>query len=194
MKVQYVMESIIDNYIIDLYKEKTSKLTGVIFNGPMVGIDKRIVSIRLGDVDSELILVNPKITNTSNDLLIYYEKDYRNLKKIRKTKRYKSIVVETDNLGFIEFKPTSETGTWLSKNDFFEDVGLFECVLAQRVIDSINGIDINHSTVKYNDEIRKPKKIGRNDKIMMQSADGSETVFIKNKKSDYYLDRGFKIV
>jgi hypothetical protein len=194
MIVKTVNDSDISNDDIELYKSLTSKLEGVIFNGPTVGIDKRLVSIRLGDVSSELVLVNPRIIQSSEDYVVYFEKDYNNLKKVRKTKRKVSILVETDNLGKVEFTPSSEKKAWETVNDFMTDQGLLECVLAQRVIDSINGIDISHPNIKYTQEVQRPKKIGRNEKVMLQSPDGEHTMFVKYKKSDEYIQQGYKII
>lgn len=192
MKIKNVEHSEITSEDIELYKQQTSELKGVIFNGPQVGMDKRIVSIRLGEVDSELVLVNPVIIETSADVVVYFEKDYNNLKKVRKTRRYPSIFVQTDNYGKVEF--TSTNKNWENGSQFMQDKGLLECVLAQRIIDSINGIDITHPTVSYKEEIRRPIKIGRNEKVMLQSPDGNDTVFIKYKKADEFINRGYKVV
>ena len=192
MKIKKIEESQITSDDISEYKLRTSKLKGVVFNATDVNMDKRIVSIRLNDIDSELVLVNPKIVNHSTNSVVYFEKD--SLKnKTRKTVRYKTVMVDTDNLGLVEFKPTNEKDNWDSANDFMMDVGLFETVMVQRLIDSINGIDITHPSVAYNEQRRVSEKMGRNQKVMMKSSDG-DMIFVKYKKSEEYIKKGYQIV
>ena len=61
-KIQKINESSITQDDISNYKNKISKLDGYAFTASDVNIDKRIITIRLGNVDDELTLVNPKIT------------------------------------------------------------------------------------------------------------------------------------
>lgn len=191
MKVKYINESSIENEDIELYRERTSKLKGYYFTANDVGIDKRIVSVRvLGDAD--LILINPKIVNTSTSV-VYHEKDTNKLNKVRKTIRYKKIVVQTDNLGMVEFKPTSETETWKAANDFFEDGGLLESVLVQRAIDAINGIDITNKNRIYTETLQSKQTPGRNEKVMLATADG-DSVFVKYKKAGVYFEKGYNLI
>ena len=48
------------------------------------------------------------------------------------------------------------------------DLGLFECITAQRLIDSIDGIDVTSSIRRYSAEIKKEKKPCRNERVMLQ--------------------------
>jgi peptide deformylase len=192
MKVKIIYDTPIQAEDISLYKERIYKLDGVVFNGNDVGINKRIISIRLLNVE-DLILVNPKIINQSNTSIVYYERDTYKPNKVRKTIRFKSIIVETDNLGMIEFKPTNEKETWETSNDFFEDGGLLECVLVQRAIDAINGIDITDRSRAYTETITNNPKPGRNERVMLASTEG-ETVFIKYKNADEYIQKGYKLI
>ena len=61
MKVQKINESSITDKDISNYKQAISKLEGFMFTAADVNIDKRIITIRLGNVDDELTLVNPKV-------------------------------------------------------------------------------------------------------------------------------------
>lgn len=190
MKIKKINKSVVTADDLVEYRNKISKLKNNFLTANDVNIDKRIITIRLGGEYEELTLVNPTIIETSNDIVIYFEKDsIKN--KTRKTKRYKSIKVETDNLGLVEF--TSEKNNWETKDDFFNDAGLFECVMAQRLIDVIDGIDITHQQRAYSETIILNKKIGRNDKVMLQGRNG-EMVFIKHKNSKQYIDRGYNFV
>jgi peptide deformylase len=192
MKVSVITDSSISSTDIELYRERISKLKGVAFNGNDVGINKRIVSVRLL-TDDDLILVNPKIVNQSNDSIVYYEKDVYKPNKVRKTIRLKSIVVETDNLGMVEFKPTNESNKWETTNAFFEDGGLLECVLVQRAIDAIDGIDITDKVRAYSKTIQSQPTPGRNERVMLASNEG-DTVFIKYKHADSYITKGYKLI
>jgi hypothetical protein len=188
MKVQKIKESPITQDDISNYKNKISKLDGYAFTASDVDIDKRIITIRLGNVEDELTLVNPKITKTSDQPLVYFEKD-SNKEKIRKTIRYPYVIIETDNLGNVEFK--SDSKEWNTSDEFFADKGLLEAVLVQRLIDAISGIDITHQSRQYSETITKDKEPGRNERIMLRGPNG-EMEFVKNKKIDSYLQNGWK--
>ena len=190
MKVQKINESPITQDEIADYKNKISKLDGYMFTASDVDIDKRIITIRLGNIEDELTLVNPKITKTSDQPLVYFEKD-SNKEKIRKTIRFPYLIVETDNLGNVEFK--AEKNDWKDSDEFFGDKGLLEAVLVQRLIDAINGIDITHSTRQYSETVTKDKEPGRNERVMLQGPNG-EMEFVKSKKVDSYLTNGWKLI
>ena len=149
MKVQKINESTITQEDVNLYKDAISKLDGFVFNASDVDIDKRIITIRLGNVEDELTLVNPKVAKYSENPLVYFEKDTYKSNKVRKTIRVPYLIVDTDNLGQVEFK--AEKTEWKNSDEFFGDVGLVECVLVQRAVDAINGIDITHPTRAYSE-------------------------------------------
>ena len=172
------------------YKELISKLEGVVFNASDVNIDKRIITIRIGNKEDELTLVNPKPISKSDTPVVYFEKD--TLKnKVRKTIRYPWFVVETDNLGKVEFK--SEKTDWKDADDFFGDSGLLEAVLVQSAIDAIDGIDITHTSRQYSETVTKDKTPGRNERVMLQGPNG-EMEFVKSKKVDSYLQKGWNLI
>lgn len=192
MKVKLINPSPITNEDIELYREKTSKLKGVIFTSNDIGLDKRIVSVRLiGDTD--LILVNPKIVKTSDNLVVYFERDSLKPTKVRKTVRNTYVVVDTDNLGQVEFKPSSENNKWETQNAFMEDAGLLESVLVQRAIDGIDGMDITDKSRAYTQTVTSKKQPSRNERVMIQSPQG-ETLFVKYKKAEEYIKLGYSVL
>lgn len=191
MKVQKINESSITQDDIKLYKDAISKLEGFVFNASDVNMDKRIITIRLGNNEDELTLVNPKVIKYSETPLVYYEKDTYKANKVRKTIRVPQLIIETDNLGQVEFK--AEKNDWKNSDEFFGDVGLVECVLVQRAIDSIDGIDILHPKRHYSETIIKDKETGRNERVMLQGPAG-EMEFVKSKKIDSYLVKGWNII
>jgi hypothetical protein len=192
MKVKLINPSPILNDDIELYKDRTSKLKGVVFTSNDIGLDKRIVSVRLIG-DDDLVLVNPVIVEKSDNLLVYFEKDSNKANKVRKTIRYPYLIVDSDNLGRVEFKATNETNKWESLNHLMEDAGLLEAVLVQRAIDAIDGIDITHPTRQYSETITKDKEPGRNERVMLQGPAG-EMEFVKSKKVDSYLQKGWNLI
>jgi hypothetical protein len=190
MKVKRINNSPVTTDELNLYKQKISNLKGIAFNASDVNMDKRIVTIRFGGKYEELTLVNPQVTEASKELVVYFEKD-SSKNKTRKTGRHTWFKVNTDNLGIVEF--TSDKQTWENEQEFMGDIGLFECVLAQRLIDSIDGIDITSPFRQYNPQVKKQETPGRNEKVMLQSTTG-EMVFVKYKLADSYLNNGYKIV
>jgi hypothetical protein len=194
MKIKKIDTSEITSEHISKYKEEISKLDGFLFTGLDTSLEKRIVTLRLGNQEEELTLVNPTIVNADKDKsLVYFEKDSVKKSKVRKTIRYPHIIINTDNLGKVEFKATNENGDWKNADEFFGDVGLLECVLVQRAIDAINGIDITHPMRAYSETITKDKEPGRNERVMLQGPNG-EMEFVKSKKVDSYLQKGWNLI
>jgi hypothetical protein len=191
MKVQKINESPITQEDVALYKDAISKLEGFVFNASDVNIDKRIITIRLGNIEDELTLVNPKVIKYSDTPLVYFEKDTNKSNKVRKTIRAPYLLIDTDNLGKVEFK--AEKNDWKNSDEFFGDVGLLECVLVQRAIDAINDIDITHTSRQYSETITKDKEPGRNERVMLQGPAG-EMEFVKSKKVDSYLQKGWNLI
>jgi hypothetical protein len=190
MKVQKINEAPITQEDIALYKESISKLEGYMFTATDVDMDKRIITIRLGNVEDELTLVNPKIVKTSQQPLVYFEKD-TNKNKVRKTVRFPYVIIETDNLGKVEFK--AEKDEWKDSDEFFGDKGLVEAVLVQRLVDAIDGIDITSPLRQYSETVTKDKEPGRNERVMLQGPAG-EMEFVKSKKVDSYLENGWNLI
>ena len=192
MKIQKVEATPVSNEELNEYKEKISKLDGIAFNASDVGMDKRIITIRFGGDYEELTLTNPRVTEVSDEAVVYFEKDtYKN--KTRKTVRYVGIMVDSDNLGLVQFSAENQSGKYESLEKMMNDASLFECVIAQRLIDSIDGIDINSINRRYNPQIKVDKKIGRNERVMLQSPEG-EMEFVKYKNAQPLLNKGYQLV
>lgn len=190
MKVKRVNKTTVSIDELNQYKEAISKLEGISFTSLDVGMDKRIITLRFGGEYEELTMVNPTVTEKSDEMVVYFEKDSIK-QKTRKTVRHKWFRVDTDNLGVVEF--SSDKDTWKNEHEFMNDLGLFECVLAQRLIDSIDGIDVNSPLRRYTQERKVEKKPGRNERVMLQSPEG-EMEFVKYKKAQPLLDKGYKLV
>ena len=191
MIVKRVEKTPVTNEELNLYKEKISKLDkDFAVNALDVGMDKRIITIKFGGEYDDLTLVNPTVTETSEAMVVYFEKDsIKN--KTRKTQRHQSFSVDTDNLGIVEF--SSDKQSWKNQDEYMNDLGLFECITAQRLIDSIDGVDVSSPLRRYNPQRTAEKKPGRNERVMLQSPEG-EMEFVKYKKAQPFLDKGYKLV
>ena len=188
MKVKKITDTKVSDSELNLYRERVSKykLDRVAYTAIDVGMDKRIITV---NVNEEITFINPLITEKSDKPVIYFEDDG---KRQRRTIRYPKIKVESDNLEPVEF--TSAKTEWNDYKDMMEDIGLLECVLVQRAIDAIDGVGINHPSVKFNPQVINDKTFNRNEKVMIQSEDG-ETLFVKYKKAKPLLESGqYKLV
>ena len=192
MIVKRIERTPVTNEELNEYKEKISKLENeYAVNASDVGMDKRIVTIKFGGEYDELTLVNPKVTETSKEMVVYFEKELDKKKKVRKVARHQWFKIDTDNLGIVEF--SSDKKQWKDQEEYMNDLGLFECITAQRLIDSIDGISINSSIRRYSGQIKAEKTPGRNERVMLQSPEG-EMEFVKYKKAQPLLDKGYKLV
>ena len=191
MKVQKINQSPITSADVVEYKEAIYKLEGFVFNANDVNINKRIITIRLGNKEEELTLVNPTILKATETPLVYFEKDTYKQTKIRKTIRHPYLLINTDNLGKVEFK--SKQNDWKDADEFFGDEGLLECVLVQRAIDAIDGIEQTHPARQYKETVSVKKKLGRNERVMLQSPEG-EMAFVKVKQADAYYQMGYRAI
>ena len=66
-------------------------------------------------------------------------------------------------------------------------------MIAQRLIDSIDGIDVTHPTRRYTTQITAKKTPGRNERVMLQSPEGGME-FVKYKNAQSFLTKGYKLV
>ena len=139
-------------------------------------------------------MINPRIVEASKEIVIYQEQCLsidKSMRKPVKTVRNKTLTVNCDNLGTIEFSPDKEE--WPEANDYWSDRGLLECVCVQHEIDHLNGILITDKIRRYSETVISPKKYGRNEKVMVKLPDG-KTEFMKYKKAIPLLDVGCEIL
>ena len=166
------------------------KYGGIGLSANQIGLDVRACVI---NVKEPLVLVNPIVTEVSNDTVAYVEQCLslsKTMKKPVKTVRHKTFTVECDNLGTVIFSPDSSE--WKDSNEFFSDEGLLECVCAQHEIDHLNGILITDSIRRYTTTFIKKKSYGRNEMVMIKLSDGT-TEFMKYKKAQT-LGAGIEIL
>jgi peptide deformylase len=155
---------------------------GIGLSANQIGLDVRACVI---NVVEPLVLINPRVVEVSQDTVAYVEQCLsipKTMRKPVKTVRHKSITIECDNLGTVVFGPDNKLGNWKDGNEFFNDMGLLECVCAQHEIDHLNGVLITDSSRRYTTTFIAPKKYGRNEMVMVQLPNG-ETEFMKYKKA-----------
>ena len=192
MIVKRIEKTPVTNEELNEYKEKISKLENeYAVNASDVGMDKRIVTIKFGGEYDDLTLVNPTVTETSKEMVVYFEKELDKKQKVRKTARHQWFKIDTDNLGIVEF--SSDKKEWEDQEEYMNDLGLFECITAQRLIDSIDGVSINSPIRRDSGQIKAEKTPGRNERVMLQSPEG-EMEFVKYKKAQPLLDKGYQLV
>lgn len=169
------------------------KFGGIGLSANQLGLDVRACIINVKD---PLVLINPKIVEYSQDSVAYVEQCLsidKTMKSPVKTIRAKKITVECDNLGTVVFSPDNELGDWKDSDEFFNDLGLMECVVAQHEIDHLNGILITNPNRRYSTTYIAPKTYGRNEMVMVQLKDGT-TEFMKYKKAQSLIEQGGKIL
>lgn len=184
-------QSEIDEISTILLQELT-KHGGIGLSANQIGLDKRACVINVKD---PLVLINPRIVETSQDTVAYVEQCLSIPKSMRKpvtTVRHRQIAVECDNLGTVVFTPDAKE-QWKNSDEFYSDEGMLECVVAQHEIDHLNGKLITDSDRKYTTTIRREKKYGRNERVMVKLSDGS-TEFMKYKKAEPLLSQGAEIL
>ena len=165
---------------------------GIGLSANQIGLDVRACVI---NVKEPLVLINPIVTEVSQDTVAYVEQCLsldKTMKKPVKTVRHKSFTVECDNLGTVIFSPDQKE-PYKDSNEFFSDEGLLETVCAQHEIDHLNGILITDKVRRYTATITAPKKYGRNERVMVKLPNG-DTEFMKYKKAEPMLNLGAEIL
>ena len=174
----------------DLFNILTTRKDGIGLAANQVGID---ASVAVVNVREPLILINPVIVEQWNEI-DYYEGCLSYPKKGVNTKRYKNIVIhteqeESDWYFSGESTPGKGMGTWeqdkSNKNE--EEQRTLEAVCIQHEIDHLNGISCIDKEIKLKPIISK-KSFGRNEIVMITN--GEETKDLKYKKAKPLIDSG----
>lgn len=162
---------------------------GVGLSANQIGVNKRACVIKFNDV--ELFLLNPVITERSNEGFIFYEGCLSipdTIKKPVRTIRSTYVVVQTDNLGELRFEINPEEDR---KSDGQVSEDTMKTVIVQHEIDHLDGITIKDRV--YSTTVVRKQSYGRNDKIVMKAPDG-ELVEVKYKKANNYFLKGYEVV
>lgn len=179
----------IDEISVTLLQE-LKKHGGIGLSANQIGINKRACVI---NVKEPLVLINPRVAEVSEESVVYVEQCLSMPKTMRKpvqTVRFKTLTVECDNLGTVIFSPDSKE-EWKTSEEFYNDEGMLECVVAQHEIDHLEGRLITDR--KYTQTVIREKKYGRNERVMVKLSDGT-TEFMKYKKAQPLLSQGAEIL
>ena len=174
----------------DLFTTLNERKDGIGLAANQVGID---ASVAVVNVREPLILINPVIKEQWDEIG-YYEGCLSYPKKGVHTKRYKNIVIhteqeESDWYFSGEENPTQGKGSWEQEQNLKEDneLRLLESICVQHEIDHLNGKTI-HDRENKPEPLRVSKKWGRNEIVGI--TDGKDYKEIKYKKAKPLLDSG----
>jgi len=174
----------------DLFNILNERKDGIGLAANQVGID---ASVAVVNVKEPLILINPVIKEQWDEI-DYYEGCLSYPKKGVNTKRYKNIIIHTEQEEsdwYFSGEPTpgEGMGTWEQDKSNKEDETqrVLEAVCIQHEIDHLNGITCIDKEVKL-EPIKVKKGFGRNEKVDI--TDGKELKTMKYKKAKPLIDSG----
>ena len=161
---------------VRLLHELRQSENGIGLAANQIGINKRVCVI---NVKEPLVLINPRIVEKSEEQFVFAEGCLSFPGKHVRTGRHTSVIVEADNHeGKLPFSADSE-----NIND------AFECACVQHEIDHLDGITM-FDRAMVAQPYKAPRKIGRNEKVIISSATLKETKTLKWKKAQPLLESG----
>jgi len=173
----------------DLFNILNERKDGIGLAANQVGID---ASVAVVNVREPIILINPEVVDVWDEIP-FYEGCLSFPKKGINTKRYKNIVIKTEQEDSDWYfsgapNPSDGKGSWERESSDKQDEELrtLESVCVQHEIDHLNGMtlmDRQAVTTIFNKE-----KYGRNEIVMI--TDGKETKNLKYKKAKPLIDSG----
>jgi len=173
----------------DLFNILAERKDGIGLAANQVGIDANVAVV---NVREPLILINP-IVEEQWDELDYYEGCLSYPKQGIHTKRYRNIIIKTEQSEsgwyFSGAESTQEArGSWEKENkEKDQDQRLLEAICVQHEIDHLNGMTI-HDRENKPKPIVKKKSYGRNEKV--EITDGKILSTMKYKKAKPLIDSG----
>jgi len=173
----------------DLFTILAERKDGIGLAANQVGID---ASVAVVNVREPLILINPVIKEQWDEIE-YYEGCLSYPKRGVHTKRYKNIIIQTEQEESGWYFSGNETtqevkGTWEQKGkDEDQEQRLLEAICVQHEIDHLNGLTIMDRENKPK-PLRVKKSWGRNEIVGI--TDGDTYKEIKYKKAKPLLDSG----
>ena len=175
-----------------LFQVLNKRKDGIGLAANQVGIDAQVAVV---NVREPLVLINPKISNKSDEIS-YFEGCLSFPGKGVRTKRYETVEVKTaQQEGSMIFSGKTTgiegvKGTWESdenKND--TAIRLLEAVCVQHEIDHLNGVVCMDRRIDTT--YRAEKKIGRNQLVTLKKGDAVKVV--KYKKAASLISGGWEL-
>ena len=173
----------------ELFQILNERGDGIGLAANQVGIDAQVAVV---NVIEPLVLINPKIEEQWDEI-DYYEGCLSYPKQGIKTKRYKNIIIKTEQEESGWYFSGAESsqdskGSWEQENKKQDqERRLLEAICVQHEIDHLNGITIYERENKPKPIITK-QKYGRNEIVGI--TDGKDYKEIKYKKAKPLLDSG----
>ena len=174
----------------DLFNILNERKDGIGLAANQVGID---ASVAVVNVREPIILINPEIIEQWDEVP-YYEGCLSFKGKGIQTKRYKNIVIKTEQEDSDWYfsgapNPSDGKGSWEkeSSNKQDEELRLLETICIQHEIDHLNGMTIMDRQM-ITTIVNKEKKFGRNE--MVEITDGKVLSTMKWKKAKKFIDSG----
>ena len=173
----------------ELFQILNERKDGIGLAANQVGIDAQVAVV---NVREPLVLINPKIEEVWDEI-DYYEGCLSYPKHGIHTKRYKNIIIKTEQEEGGWYFSGAESGeeskgSWEAEqkeND--QQQRLLEAICVQHEIDHLNGITIHDRENKPKPIVTK-QKYGRNEIVGI--TDGKDYKEIKYKKAKPLLDSG----
>lgn len=163
---------------------------GIGLSANQIGISKSVSIVRARKDQPPIVLMNPVITETSQEKIIYVEGCLSLPGKTTNTMRNMKVTVSTLNhANPLPFGPDTEPPTAQS---VLEDVGVLESICVQHEIDHLNGKLMTDAGIQFVKKVENKVKHGRNDKVVVEK--NGETQYIKYKKALELVEQGWKIL
>ena len=174
----------------ELFRILNERQDGIGLAANQVGIDAAVAVV---NVREPLILINPVIKEQWDEI-DYYEGCLSYPNKGVHTKRYKNIVIKTEQEECEWYfsgaeNPSDGKGSWEEEKDkkYEQDLRILEAVCVQHEIDHLNGISCIDKAVDTTIR-RTEKKWGRNEVVGI--TDGETYKEMKYKKAKPLIDSG----
>ena len=174
----------------ELFQILNKRGDGIGLAANQVGNDAQVAVV---NVREPLVLINPKIQEQWDEI-DYYEGCLSYPEKGIHTKRYKNIIVKTEQEEggwyFSGAESSKGKGSWEASTKHDQEQRVLEAVCVQHEIDHLMGKTIHDRKIETT--VRVEKKIGRNQKVLI--ACGPDSKVVKYKKAIPLLENGWTLV
>ena len=173
----------------ELFQILNQRGDGIGLAANQVGIDAQVAVV---NVREPLVLINPKIEKVWDEI-DYYEGCLSYPNKGIHTKRYKNIIINTEQEEggwyFSGAESSKGKGTWETSAKHDQEQRLLEAVCVQHEIDHLMGKTVHDR--KVDTTVKVEKKIGRNQLVTIKRNDAVKV--LKYKKAQKFLNEGWEI-
>ena len=173
----------------ELFQILNQRGDGIGLAANQVGIDAQVAVV---NVREPLVLINPKIEEVWDEI-DYYEGCLSYPNKGIHTKRYKNIIINTEQEEggwyFSGAESSKGKGTWETSAKHDQEQRLLEAVCVQHEIDHLMGKTVHDR--KVDTTVKVEKKIGRNQLVTIKRNDAVKV--LKYKKAQKFLNEGWEI-